>query len=255
MGLGNIYTDHKKRIDTALVLLAVIGLVGFINNFFLTWLVLGVVYLIGFYEANQLFGIRQNSLYAYAVLLWIATLFYPYGDDLFVIAMIVASSLLAYDPQKHHWKNFLPFIYPTAGMLFMLTLYKDYDIMAIVWLIVVVAGADIGAYVAGKSFGKTKFCKTSPNKTMEGVAGGMVAATILGFFAGSAIVDSEKAALISLLVAASSVFGDLFESYLKRQAGVKDSGTILPGHGGILDRIDGFLFASIVMVVLLRGLV
>jgi len=255
MGLINIYTDHKKRIDTAVVLLSVIAIVGFINNFFLTWLVLGGVYLIAFYEANQLFGIRQNSLYAYAALLWIATLFYPYGDDLFVIAMVVGASLVAYDPQRHHWKNFLPFIYPTAGMLFMLTLYKDYDIIAIVWLIAVVAGADVGAYVTGKSFGKTKFCKTSPNKTMEGVAGGIIAATLLGFFMGASIVDSEKAAIISLLVAVSSVFGDLFESYLKRQAGVKDSGTILPGHGGILDRIDGFLFASVIMVILLRGLV
>ena len=255
MGLKSIYTDHKKRIDTALVLLAVIVLIGYINNFFIIWLVLGAVYLVSFYEANQLFGVKDNTLYAYAALLWIATLFYPYGDDLFVIAMITGAGLVAYDPQKHQWKNFLPFIYPTAGMLFMLTLYKDYDITAIVWLIAVVAGADVGAYVFGKSFGKTKFSETSPNKTMEGVVGGIASATLIGFWFGTGIVDIEKAIIISLVVAVSSVFGDLFESYLKRQAGVKDSGTILPGHGGMLDRIDGFLFGSIVMVVLLRGLV
>jgi phosphatidate cytidylyltransferase len=63
-----------------------------------------------------------------------------------------------------------------------------------------------------------------------------------------------QAILISMLTAMAAVFGDLFESYLKRQAGVKDSGNILPGHGGILDRIDGYLFGAIVMLIFLRGL-
>ena len=254
MGLKKIYIDHKARIDTAVMMLAVIGLVGYINNFFLVWLLLGGLYLVAFYEANQLFGVKDNSLYTYAVLLWIVAVFYPYGDDLFVIAMVVGASLVAYKPTMH-WKSFLPFIYPTAGMLFMLTLYKDYNMIAMVWLIAVVAGADIGAYVFGKSFGKTKFSETSPNKTMEGVVGGIAAATLIGFWFGTRIVDVEKALVISLVVGVSSVFGDLFESYLKRQAGVKDSGDIFPGHGGVLDRMDGYLFGAIVMVILLRGLV
>lgn len=254
MNILEIYSAHKERILTAAVLLGGVLLIGLINNFFVIWLVMGAIYLLAFYEANQLLNLQSNAPYAYAALLWVVAAFYPYGDDLFFIAAIVFASIVAYNPQVE-WKGFLPFIYPTAGMLFLLTLYKEYDIMALFWLIVVVASADIGAYVVGKSIGKTKFCETSPNKTMEGVVGGVVIATLAGFFAGLGIVDGDKAALISLLTAITSVFGDLFESYLKRKAGVKDSGTILPGHGGILDRIDGFLFASVAMVVLLRGLV
>jgi phosphatidate cytidylyltransferase len=127
--------------------------------------------------------------------------------------------------------------------------------MALLWLVAVVALTDIGAYAVGKSIGKTPFCETSPNKTMEGVVGGVVVATAGGMFFGLPIVDLGVAFLISLAVAISSIFGDLFESSLKRQAGVKDSGDLLPGHGGVLDRIDGYLFGGVVMLVLLRGLV
>lgn len=83
----------------------------------------------------------------------------------------------------------------------------------------------------------------------------MIIATLSGMFIGVAIVDLSISLVISLMVSISSIFGDLFESSLKRTAGVKDSGSLLPGHGGVLDRIDGYLFGAIVMLVLLRGLV
>ncbi len=244
----------KQRIVTAIILASIALTVGLINNFWLLWLVMGVVYLIAFYEATRLFGINNNSLYAYAAILWLAAAVYPYGDDLLIIAGLVFAAAVAYT-QNIPWKNFLPFIYPSAGMLYMLGLYQEYGITGLLWLVVVVASADIGAYVVGRSMGKTPFSVSSPSKTREGVYGGILVATAAGFFIGVTIVDIVPAIVISMMAAIGAVFGDLFESYLKRKAGVKDSGTILPGHGGVLDRIDGYLFASIVMLVLLRGLV
>ncbi len=242
-----------KRIITGTVLVGAVALIGWIDSFFLTWLVLGGVYLLAFYEAGNLYGLHSNASFFYAAAIWGIAAVYPYPDDLFVLMGIVFASYAAYRP-KTDWRLFLPFVYPTAGMLFFLTLYKDYGMMAMAWLIVLVAAADIGAYVVGRSIGKTKFCETSPKKTIEGVVGGIVLATLAGMAVGLDFVSAEKAMVISFLTAASSVFGDLYESYLKRRAGVKDSGTILPGHGGVLDRIDGYLFASVVMVILLRGI-
>ena len=248
-----IFSD-KQRFVTGFALLAVVLLIGWIDNFFTMWLFFGVVYLLAFKEAIKLFGVERDGLLPYALGLWLVAGVYPYGDDLFVLAGVAYASAVAYNKELA-WRDFFPFIYPTAGMLFILTMYEEYGIASLFWLLAVVALTDVGAYAVGKSIGKTPFCETSPNKTMEGVAGGIAVATLGGMFFGVGIVDLSIAFLISFFVSVSSIFGDLFESSLKRAAGVKDSGDILPGHGGILDRIDGYLFGAVVMLVLLRGLV
>jgi len=182
------------------------------------------------------------------------TYFYPNPDDLFFLIAIIFASSLAY---FHNFDKrlILPFLYPVSGMLFFFMLYDAYEIEAMFWLLVVVAFTDIGAFFVGKAIGKSKFSDTSPNKTLEGVFGGIFISTLAGTFAGMLIVPFEIALIVSFFTAISSIFGDLFESYLKREAGVKDSGDILPGHGGILDRIDGYLFGVIVMVISLRALI
>ena len=250
----SMFENNRERIITGLALLAGVLVVGLIDNFFLMWLVFGGMYILAFREAILLFEVEKDNLLPYAIGLWLVAGIYPYGDDLFVLAGVAYASAVAFNKEVQ-WKDFFPFIYPTAGILFMFTMYQEYGVTSLLWLVAVVALTDIGAYAVGKSIGKTPFCQTSPNKTMEGVVGGIAVATLGGMFFGLSIVDLGVAFIISFMVAVSSIFGDLFESSLKRAAGVKDSGDILPGHGGILDRIDGYLFGGIVMLVLLRGLV
>lgn len=250
----NLFAGAKDRVTTGLALVALVLIIGIIDNFFIMWAFLGLIYILAFKEAMKLFEVENSNVVLYASALWLLAFIYPYGDDLFVLAGVGYASAVAFNKELV-WKNFFPFIYPTAGMLFILTMYQEYGVLSLLWLLIVVAMTDVGAYAVGKSIGKTPFCETSPNKTMEGVVGGIAVATLSGMFVGLSIVDLGTSFLISFGVATSSIFGDLYESSLKRAADVKDSGDILPGHGGILDRIDGYLFGAIVMLVLLRGLV
>jgi len=253
MAITSIYTDHKERINTAVLLLAAVVLIGYYHNFYIIWATLGIIYVVAFREANVLFGAKQNSNLYFAIALWTLALIYPKPDDLFLMAALGVAGMYVYNPQKDI-RPLLGFLYPTAGMLFILTLYADYGINAIFWMIMIIAGTDVGAYVVGKSIGKSKFSPTSPNKTLEGVVGGIVIGALFGLVVGMNIVDGVTALIVSMAAAVVSVFGDLFESFLKRRAGVKDSGNFLPGHGGALDRMDGYLFGAVIMVVLLRGL-
>lgn len=250
----DVFSVSKERVITGLALVSGVLIIGLVDNFFLMWFFLGIVYLLAFHEAMKLFDIKNSNLLYFALGIWLIGAIYPYGDDLFVLAGLAYASAVAFN-RDISWKKFLPFIYPTAGMLFILSMYQEYGVISLLWLLVIVALTDVGAYAVGKSIGKTPFSSTSPNKTLEGVFGGVAIATIGGMFIGLSIVDLGVSIIISFSVAVSSIFGDLYESSLKRAAGVKDSGNILPGHGGVLDRIDGYLFGSIVMLILIRGLV
>lgn len=253
MGVKKIYDANKQRVLTGFALLFVVAVVAFIDNLFITWLFLGVVYLVSFKEAMALFDISDRKYYAYAVALWLAAFIYPNPDDLTFIVLIVVVSMMVHKKELN-FKLLAPFLYPSVSMLFLIALYKDFGLNSLVWLFIIVSSADIGAFVVGKSIGKTSFSITSPNKTWEGVIGGILLATVLGTLIGLTSVNLFSSLFVSFLVSLSSVWGDLFESYLKREARVKDSGDIFPGHGGMLDRVDGYMFASIIMLVLLRGL-
>ena len=252
MDIKEIYNANKERVLTGLVLLGIAVLTAVMDSLFLTWGILGIAYLFSFHEAMKLFGEKDNKLYVYAVLVWIAAAFYSQPIGLIFVVLVIAISVMAHKKEVNY-KALAPFFYPSISMLFMFTLYKDFGINMLIWLVVVVAVTDTAAYFVGKGIGKTPFSPTSPNKTWEGVIGGISIATIAGTFVGLMHYSLWVAIITSLLVSASSVWGDLFESYLKREAGVKDSGSIFPGHGGFLDRLDGYLFAVVIMVFILRG--
>ena len=158
------------------------------------------------------------------------------------------------DLNKKIWKKKLIIVFPiTLSFLFLLLfVYAAYELRrklgvdAILLVLGVCIFSDVGGYIIGKSVGGKKLTKISPNKTISGSLGSFLFSLfplgiVLIFF--DTIKYAEKYILVCLFVSLSCQLGDLIISYFKRLAKVKDTGKILPGHGGMLDRIDGVIFA------------
>ena len=144
-----------------------------------------------------------------------------------------------------------------SGIIFLKTIVETGEL--VLMLMISVAAVDVGGFFIGSWFGKRALApQLSPKKTWEGVWGGlalnMLVAVCCGTYANLYITSLERwhilvIALMSILVTVFSVTGDLLESMLKRNCGLKDSGNILPGHGGVLDRIDGLIAATPIFVI------
>lgn len=252
---NNQNPKEMKRYITAIALLVGLCIVLFFHNPILIWGTLGVLFILAFKESLKLFKVQSSiPLYLGAVFTWILAFFNSFPILSGIVTLIVFASFLAYK-KSISARTLFPFIYPTLPFLALYALYSKtggFGVSCLIWLISVVAITDTGAFFGGRIFGRTHFSSSSPNKTLEGVGIGIGLGIIAGSIAGIGPSGGFiPAFLISISIAIASVFGDLFESYLKREAGLKDSGNLLPGHGGILDRFDGILFGALTLHYLL----
>jgi phosphatidate cytidylyltransferase len=130
----------------------------------------------------------------------------------------------------------------------------EHGVLALYTLVIAVFACDTAAYAAGRVIGRHKMApQTSPGKTWEGFVAGSIAAVLVPFFAlyEENFLTVPESLIVGAAIAVIGPVGDLFESAVKRDAGVKDSGRLLMGHGGILDRLDAFLFTGVAVYYLL----
>ena len=136
------------------------------------------------------------------------------------------------------------FLYMTLAMGALLVLRaKDEGVWLILWMVVVVVATDVGAYFVGRAVGGSKLWPSvSPGKTRSGAVGGLAAAAIVGLFFGLAMNwNPIRIGFLSIGISICAQAGDLLESAVKRRFGVKDASALIPGHGGVMDRLDGIM--------------
>ena len=260
----------KDRIISALILISIF-LVSYLSKnptyfLFLILIASGIL----FYELAKMLKIKSLALYVYWVLSLTPIIFFYFliGLDIFIFdeaipylkSFLINFSILISLISLVFWFSLAPIdiMYKSISSNVKFKIFYGYFLvspMVIVSAIIftqnkallllpfiMIWTSDIGAYFIGKKFGKNKLAKNiSPGKTIEGALGGFVcniicASILFYFFAISFYIMFSFA----IIVTALSIFGDIYQSFLKRQANVKDSGSFIPGHGGLYDRLDSF---------------
>ena len=256
-------SDLRLRVLSALVLVPVALIVIWIGGVVFAACVAGIS-VIAAWELGRMLDKK-----AYGLRFWLAAIgsvvaiisLVLYGPVFGTVAGLAVISILAVGSLSGDLKIgvtpgtlAIPVIYvalPTLSLV-ALRLSEPGGLSAAALVFITVWATDIGAYFAGRRIGGPKLAPAiSPGKTWSGAIGGLVAAFVAGIALAMVVgVSASFAGLVAVGLSVASQCGDLFESALKRRAGVKDSSQLIPGHGGVLDRVDGLLFASVAAFVI-----
>ena len=260
-------TGHIKRVITAFVgILLLIVIIAFAPPWVFPVLIL-LAALVSLNEFHSMMGLPSLSTIAF-IHYSLTTMFFffllatgPSSLALLPFFVIVPFVFFIFTSQKHHLTVtelgpiiMGPFYICLPLAFFAIIATLPHGKMWIFFLLSVIFTGDIGSFYVGRLMGKHKLTPISPGKTWEGAFGGLLASMIsAGVFglAGFPALSLSVIMVLALSIGIIGQVGDLTESLLKRMANIKDSGTILPGHGGMLDRIDSLLFAAPVLYLYL----
>ena len=213
--------QFNKRLITSLILLFVIATS--LNNLIMLLILLILISILALIEFNSLFKKiykNENFLHLISIILSLTYLLF--------FSLII-------------WNYIFPF--------------ENAQKISIIFLLLICVSSDVGGYIFGKTLGGKKFTKISPNKTYSGILGSFILSIVFGSFFylkfGELFILNQHFIVFIFIISLISQLGDLSISYIKRRAKIKDTGSILPGHGGVLDRIDGILFAIPIGIILL----
>lgn len=258
--MGKIKTGRNlpKAIIVGLFLIGLVVLTLFINKYAFTFLALTAVLLAGYEVTTQLIKIKKVSISVFInlVLISIFILFSAIFEEIgFVYALILAVifSLLYSYSQKLFKQTFLfsistIFYLGIFGGLAMLMLNQADGAERVFIFIALTALSDTGGYFSGILFGKHKLApKISPKKSYEGLLGSVLLSIVASIFISPFFLDLNliESVIIGLVLPLTGTAGDLFESFVKRNLKIKDFSALLPGHGGMADRIDSLAFNSL----------
>ncbi|MBI3702190.1 MAG: phosphatidate cytidylyltransferase [Afipia sp.] len=244
---SNLYV----RVVAALILAPLTIMVVFTGGWL--WILLVTAVSIGlFYEWHAIVNTRREpAVFAIGVIaleLIGLALWFGWTGVAFTAAVIAPSMIAFLATERREW-NVGGFLYAAAALIASVLVRLDpaNGFYALVYPLLIVWVTDIGGYFAGRAFGGPKLApRISPKKTWAGAIGGVVLSIVIAL-AATAIGWGRfvPMLLIAIVLSIVSQFGDLFESWVKRRFGVKDSSQIIPGHGGLLDRLDGFVAAIV----------
>ena len=247
----NKWSDLAPRVASGVAMAVVAGVDIWIGGLVFRITVICICGLM-LWEAARMFGAEQPAAIRISVLGAAAFTLATFTPFILVVPLLLATALVGSGQVARERGLFTPFAaWILVAGFSVWSLREQAGLVWISWLVLVVIVSDIAGYFAGRMMGGPKFWpRISPKKTWSGTVAGWIGAALIGLFFAGPTQAGLALIPVSMLVAFAGQMGDILESFMKRRLGVKDSSNLIPGHGGVLDRLDALLGAAMLVMIL-----